>query len=171
MYSKIQEICKDNNIRIVVDTTGESLTTTLRNKPFLIKPNNHELSEIFGVEIKSKEDAVYYGKKLVALGAENVIISMGGEGAALICKLGIYHAEAPKGTVRNSVGAGDSLIGGFIAEYSKNRNIIESFRWGVSAGSATAFSLDLCTKEDVERLLDKVNITKITNNRLMEELK
>ena len=161
IYYKIQESCKDNNTNIIVDTTGEALTLALRNKPFLVKPNKDELSEIFGLEVNSKEGIAHYGRKLVALGAENVIISMGGEGAILVCEAGVYHAEAPKGTVVNSVGAGDSLIGGVIAEYSRSKNLLEAFKWGVAAGSATAFSLDLCTKEEVESLLKKVNITRI----------
>lgn len=165
IYSKIQENCSKSGIKIVIDTTGEALTSTLKNEPFLIKPNIHELEEIFGVKIKNKEDAVSYGRKLIDLGAENVIISMGGEGAILICKSGVYYAEAPKGVVKNSVGAGDSLISGFLGEYSRSSDVLEAFKWGVAAGSSTAFSLDLCTKENVEKLLNQVVITNL--NKIM----
>ncbi|KZL91096.1 1-phosphofructokinase [Clostridium magnum] len=161
IYSIIQEKCLDKKIKIVVDTTGEALTSTLRYRPFLIKPNNHELGEIFNVEISTREEIIHYAQKLRELGADNVVISMAGEGALLICKEGIYHASAPKGTVKNSVGAGDSLIAGFIARYSQTSDVIESLKWGATAGSATAFSMDLCKKEDVENLLPQVNISKL----------
>ncbi len=165
IYSEIQENCSKSGIKIVIDTTGEALTSTLKNEPFLIKPNIYELEEIFGVKIKNKEDVVSYGRKLIDLGAENVIISMGGEGAILICKSGVYYAEAPKGVVKNSVGAGDSLISGFLGEYSRSLDVLEAFKWGVAAGSSTAFSLDLCTKENVEKLLNQVVITNL--NKIM----
>lgn len=161
IYAQIQEKLMNNKAKVIVDTTGEALTATLKYKPFLIKPNNHELSEIFGVEIVTQEDIIVYAKKLLEMGAENVIISMAGEGALLICGEGVYHAKAPKGEVKNSVGAGDSLIGGFLANYSKSLDLTEAFRWGVASGSATAFSLDLCTKDEVEKLLVQIKVTKL----------
>jgi len=161
IYSLIQEKCLDKEVKIVVDTTGEALTLTLKYRPFLIKPNNHELGEIFNVEINTKEEIIHYAQKLREMGAENVVISMAGEGALLICSEGIYHASAPKGTVKNSVGAGDSLIAGFIARYSQTSDVIESLKWGATSGSATAFSMDLCKKEAVENLLPEVNISKL----------
>lgn len=161
IYSLIQEKCVNKKVKIVVDTTGEALTSTLKYRPFLIKPNNHELGEIFNVKIKSREEIIQYAQKLREMGAENVIISMAGEGALLICNEGVYHASAPKGTVKNSVGAGDSLIAGFLANYSQTSNIVEAFKWGATTGSATAFSMDLCEKEQVEELLPQVNITKL----------
>jgi 1-phosphofructokinase len=161
IYAQIQEKLMNNKAKVIVDTTGEALTATLKYKPFLIKPNNHELSEIFGVEIATQEDIIVYAKKLLEMGADNVIVSMAGEGALLICGEGVYHAQAPKGEVKNSVGAGDSLIGGFLANYSKSLNLTEAFRWGVASGSATAFSLDLCTKDEVEKLLVQIKVTKL----------
>lgn len=161
IYAQIQERLVKNKVKVIVDTTGEALTATLKHKPFLIKPNNHELSEIFGVEINTREDIVFYAKRLLDMGAENVIISMAGEGALLVCKEGVYHAAAPKGDVKNSVGAGDSLIGGFLASYSQNLDLIEAFKWGIASGSATAFSLDLCTKDEVEKLLSEIKVTKL----------
>lgn len=161
IYSQIQKKLEDNGVKIVVDTTGEALVSTLKYKPFLIKPNNHELGEIFDIEIGEKEDIIKYSQKLRDMGAQNVIISMAGEGALLICNEGVYHASAPKGIVKNSVGAGDSLVAGFIASYSKTSNIIEAFKYGVASGSATAFSMDLCRKEDVEKLLLQVGVTKL----------
>lgn len=161
IYSQIQEKVKDKEIKVIVDTTGEALISTLKHKPFLIKPNNHELGEIFDIEIHKKEDIIKYSQRLREMGAQNVIISMAGEGALLICSEGVYHASAPKGIVKNSVGAGDSLIAGFIASYSKTSNITEAFKYGVASGSATAFSMDLCKREEVEKLLVQVKITKL----------
>ena len=160
IYAQMQKRYIKNDVKVVVDTTSIGLTSTLAHKPFLIKPNNHELSEIFDVEINTTEEVMFYGKKLLEMGAENVIVSMASEGALLICNECIYHASAPKGKVKNSVGAGDSLIAGFLASYSKNQDIIEAFRWGIACGSATAFSIDLCKKEEVERLLQEVKINK-----------
>ncbi|TCO68267.1 1-phosphofructokinase [Marinisporobacter balticus] len=160
IYSKIQQKCIENKVKVVVDTTGEALIATLKHHPFLIKPNKEELGEIFDVEMNTKEEIIHYAKNLMTMGAENVIISMAGEGALLICNEGVYHGSVPKGIVKNSVGAGDSLIAGFIASYSQNLNAEEAFRWGIASGSATAFSLDLCKKEEVEKLLDQVKINK-----------
>ncbi len=161
LYAQIQKRCLKNKVKIIVDTTGEALKATLQYKPFLIKPNNHELSEIFHISLKTKEEIIYYGKKLLEMGAQNVIISMGKEGALLISSKGVYQGFAPEGIVKNSVGAGDSLIGGFLANYTQSLDIIEAFTYGVAAGSATAFSLDLCKKKDVENLLDQVKIKKL----------
>ncbi|WML35221.1 1-phosphofructokinase [Clostridium sp. OS1-26] len=161
IYSQIQEKVKNKEVKVIVDTTGEALISTLKHKPFLIKPNNHELGEIFNIEIHKKEDIIKYSQRLREMGAQNVIISMAGEGALLICSEGVYHASAPKGIVKNSVGAGDSLIAGFLASYSKTYNITEAFKYGVASGSATAFSMDLCKREEVEKLLVQVKITKL----------
>jgi len=161
IYAQIQERCNDKNVKVLVDTTGEALTCTLKHNPFLIKPNNHELADIFNIEINNKDDVIKYGRKLIDLGAENVIVSMAAKGAMLICSEGVYHAEAPRGQVKNSVGAGDSLIGGFLAKYSQSYDVVEAFKWGIASGSATAFSLDLCKKQDVEKLLDEVKIKKL----------
>jgi 1-phosphofructokinase len=161
IYSLIQEKCSNKKVKIVVDTTGEALTSTLKYNPLLIKPNNHELGEIFNVEIKNREEIIHYAQKLREMGAENVVISMAGEGALLICSEGVYHASAPKGIVKNSVGAGDSLVAGFLANYSQTLNIVEAFRCGAASGSATAFSMDLCEKEYVEKLLPEVKVIKL----------
>ncbi|WP_066501767.1 1-phosphofructokinase [Abyssisolibacter fermentans] len=160
-YSQVQKICLKNKVKVVVDTTGDALISTLKYNPFLIKPNKYELSEIFDTEIVNKEEIIYYAEKLIQMGARNVIISMAGEGALLICDEGVYHAKVPQDIVKNSVGAGDSLIGGFLANYINTSDIIEAFKWGVTCGSATAFSDDLCKKHDVEKLLDEIEISKI----------
>ncbi|MDP4178626.1 MAG: 1-phosphofructokinase [Bacillota bacterium] len=161
VYAIIQERCSDKDIKFVIDTTGNALICTLINKPFLIKPNKQELSELFEVDIKNKEDIVFYGRKLIGMGAQNVIVSNGGEGAILICKQGSYNASPAKGIIKNSVGAGDSMVAGFIANFTKTNDILEAFKWGAAAGGATAFSLDLCTKNEVTALIDEIIITKI----------
>lgn len=161
IYARMQQRCKNKNVKFIVDTTGEALLSTLKNKPFLVKPNKQELGEIFGVSIKKREEVIDYGMQLLHMGAENVIVSMAAEGALLICSEGVYHASAPKGKVKNSVGAGDSMIGGLLAYLSKDSNLIEAFRWGVATGSATAFSLDLCSEKYVRELISRVEVSKL----------
>lgn len=161
IYSNIQQHCKKKNVKIVIDTTGEALISTIKNNPFLVKPNHHELGDIFNVEINNRKEAIKYCKKLLDLGAENIIVSMGGEGAVLVSKEGVYYGKPPNGKVKNSVGAGDSLIAGFLANYSQTDDIVEAFKWGIAAGSATAFSKDLCTEDEVEKLVKEINLEKI----------
>lgn len=161
IYTVIQKKCLKNNVRVIVDTTGKALISTLEYKPFLIKPNKSELSEIFNNEINNKEDIICYAEKLIKKGAQNVITSMADEGAILVSDEGAFHAKAPKGIAKNSVGAGDSLIGGFLSNYTYTSNIIEAFKWGVACGSATAFSNDLCKKQDVEKLINEIEIFRL----------
>ena len=124
--------------------------------PFLIKPNNHELGEIFGVTITDKDDVVKYAKKLKERGARNVLISMAGDGAVLVTEDGQeFRAEAPKGELKNSVGAGDSMVAGFLAGYLSTGSYADAFKMGVCTGSASAFSEELATKEEVEGLYVK----------------
>ena len=154
IYMDIMKHLEGKNIRIVVDATKDLLVNVLAYKPFLIKPNNHELGEIFGVEISDKDDVVMYAKKLQEKGARNVLVSMAGDGAVLVTEDGQeFRAEAPKGKVVNSVGAGDSMVAGFIAGYLSTKEYIEAFKMGVCTGSASAFSEELATKAEVEELL------------------
>lgn len=158
IYSEIMEFLKDKGIEIVVDATGELLLNVLKNKPFLIKPNNHELAEMFHVKLSNIDDIVKYAKKLQEMGAKNVLISMAGDGALFICENGkVYKSNAPKGVVKNSVGAGDSMVAGFVAGYYNTKDYVYAFKMGVSTGSASAFSEDLATKEEVEELYKTVN--------------
>ncbi|EGT0000489.1 1-phosphofructokinase [Clostridium perfringens] len=160
LYLQIQKRVSKKNVKVVVDTSGKALLEAIRNKPFLIKPNNHEIEEIFDVKINSEKELIKYGKDLVSLGAENVIISMAGDGALLITKDGVFKGNAPKGEVKNSVGAGDSLVGGFLAKYVETKDLITSFKNGIASGSASAFSLDLALAEDVNKLLPIIKIEK-----------
>lgn len=153
LYQNIMERLKGRNIRIVVDATKDLLLNVLKEKPFLIKPNIHELAEMFGVRIDSFFDALPYAKKLKEMGAVNVIISMGKDGAFMIDEnSNIHQMAAPKGKLVNSVGAGDSLVAGFIHQYLKTHDYEDAFHYGVCTGSASAFSMNLATKEEVERL-------------------
>ncbi|MBD8070643.1 1-phosphofructokinase [Bacillus sp. PS06] len=161
LYTQLSKIAVSRGAKVVVDISGKVLLDIVEQGPFFIKPNHHELGELFDVTIETAEEAIPYGKKLLELGAENVAISMAGKGALLITKDGVYQATVPKGTVKNSVGAGDSLVAGFLGAYSQNPDLVEAFRHGVASGSATAFALDLCTKEDVDRLKPEVDIKQI----------
>lgn len=155
IYYDILKTLDKKGIKAVVDTTGDLLLNVLKYHPFLIKPNIHELSELFSTEIKTKEEVVQYGLKLQDMGAQNVIVSMAGDGAVFICENGeIYKSEAPKGVVKNSVGAGDSMVAGFLAGFCKTKDFAKAFKMGVCTGSASAFSEDLATKEQVRQVMD-----------------
>lgn len=154
IYMDIMKYLDGRGISIAVDATKDLLVKVLPYHPFVIKPNNHELGEIFHTEITSKDDVVIYAKKLQDLGARNVLVSMAGDGAVLVTENSeVFRASAPRGVLRNSVGAGDSMVAGFIAGYLRNRDYREAFRMGVCTGSASAFSDELATKEEVEALL------------------
>ena len=158
MYSDIMDYLKEKNLKIVVDATRDLLVNVLKYHPFLIKPNNHELGEIFGVTLSKKEEVIPYAKKIQEMGARNVLISMAGEGAVLVTETGeIYQSNPPKGKVKNSVGAGDSMVAGFLAGYLHSGNYEEAFYMGVCTGSASAFSDNLATKEEVKELLKQFN--------------
>lgn len=150
--------CEKKGVRFVLDTSGPALKQLLKASVFLVKPNQYELGELFGVEISSVSDAFYYARRLVEEGTENVIVSMGGDGALLVTKDFALIAKAPAGTVVNTVGSGDSLVAGFIGCYSLTEDSYQAFRTGVASGSATAFRSDLCQVEDVEKLLGQVEI-------------
>lgn len=157
IYEKIMNDFGDRGVKFIVDTTGESLLKVLKYKPFLIKPNHHELAELFNVKINSEEEIIEYGRKLQEMGAENVLISMAGDGAILIKNNGqAIYSEVPKGVLKNSVGAGDSMVAGFIAGYSKEEKLEDGFIMGVATGSASAFSEGLATKDKVEELLEQL---------------
>ena len=158
IYEKILKRLEHKKVKVVVDATKDLLMNVLKYHPFLIKPNNHELGEMFGVTLRTKDEIINYAKKLKDLGARNVLVSMAGEGAILVsCDGSVYESAAPKGRVINSVGAGDSMVAGFIAGYLKNKNMKEAFLMGVAAGSASAFSPYLATKEEVNVLLKDLN--------------
>ena len=157
IYERIMKRLQEKDVKFIVDTTGESLLKVLKYNPFLIKPNHHELGELFGVKLNSKEEVIEYAKKLKDMGAQNVIISMAGDGAVLIdSNGGVTTSNVPKGIVKNSVGAGDSMVAGFIAGYLNSEKIEDGFKLGVATGSASAFSEGLATKDYVYELLEQV---------------
>ncbi|MGL5677348.1 MAG: 1-phosphofructokinase [Cellulosilyticaceae bacterium] len=159
IYKDIMISLKDKGIEIVVDATKELLMNVLPMGPFLIKPNHHELGELFGVKITTQDEVVVYAKKLQELGARNVLISMAGDGAILVTEDGCEMRHGGlRGTVKNSVGAGDSMVAGFVAGYTLHKDYKEAFKMGIATGSASAFSEDLATKEEVEALLAKIVI-------------
>ncbi len=154
MYMDIMKYLEGRGIDIAVDATRKLLMNVLPYGPFLIKPNNHELGEIFGVTLTDKDEIITYAKKLQEMGARNVLISMAGDGAVLVAENGeTYKAESPKGKLVNSVGAGDSMVAGFISGYKETGSYKEALRKGLCTGSASAFSEELATKEEVEELI------------------
>ena len=156
IYEKICRIVKKQNVKIVVDATKNLLVQALKYNPFLIKPNNEELGEIFGVEIHTKEDAYVYGKKLKEMGAQNVLVSMGKIGAALIDEAGQeYFIKSPEGKRVNTVGSGDSMVAGFIAGCEK-KGYEYALKLGTAAGGATAFSDGLAKKDLIYSLLEQL---------------
>ncbi|OJG88564.1 1-phosphofructokinase family hexose kinase [Enterococcus silesiacus] len=160
-YEELIQIIKDKEADFVIDTTGKDLLNALPQKPLLIKPNNHELAELFGVEFQTMEDILPFGERLLEDGAQHVIISMAGDGALLFTKNGIYRSNVLKRPLKNSVGAGDSMIAGFVGTFAKNNDPIEAFKWGVACGSATAFSDDLASTDLINELISEVEIEKI----------
>lgn len=150
IYCEIMDYLKDKKLNIVVDATKDLLVNVLKYKPFLVKPNNHEIGEIFGVELKTRSEVVPYAKKMQEMGAKNVLVSMAGEGAVFIGENGeVYESEAPKGKLVNSTGAGDSMVAGFLAGYMEKQDFMYALKMGLSAGSASAFSENLATKEEI----------------------
>jgi len=157
IYENIMNSLLDTGVEFIVDATKDLLLKVLKYKPFLIKPNHHELAEMFQVELKNDEDIIKYGKKLQEMGAKNVLISMAGDGAILIPENGeAIKREVPKGVLKNSVGAGDSMVAGFLCGYLKNNDIDEAFKMGIATGSASAFSDNLATEEEVYNLLKQI---------------
>ena len=157
IYSDILKALDGRGIRFAVDATKELLLNVLAYHPFLIKPNNHELGELFDVIIEKKEQVEPYARKLQEMGAKNVLVSMAGEGAVLLDEHGkIYLLDAPKGTLVNAVGAGDSMVAGFIAGWDEKEDYEHAFKMAVCAGSASAFSELYATKEEVEQLYQQM---------------
>lgn len=158
IYKQMMKDFKNKGIEFVVDATKDLLLNVLDYNPFLIKPNHHELGELFGVTIKTQDEVVSYAKKLQEKGAQHVLVSMAGDGAVLVTADGqIMKHTGLKGQVKNSVGAGDSMVAGFLAGYTQTDSLEEAFKMGIATGSATAFSDELATKEEVEVLLKELN--------------
>jgi len=159
IYKDIMDMLKDKGVQIVVDATSRLLTNVLEYKPFFIKPNQHELGDIFNVTLNTQEEVIPYALELKKMGAVNVCVSMGGKGAILVADDGnVYKAKAPDGILKNSVGAGDSLVAGFLSGWIEKKDYEYAFRKGVATGSASAFSERLATNGEVNGLIGKVTI-------------
>lgn len=156
VYERMLERISRKDVKIVVDATKQLLVNSLKYKPFLIKPNRQELSEIFGTEVKTEDDIEKYAKELQKMGAKNVLISLGGEGAMLIDENGEKHkAGVLKEKVINTVGSGDSMVAGFVAGYEKEHSYPYALKLGSVCGNATAFLSGLATREKIDELLVK----------------
>ena len=142
---------------------GEALKKTLPSHPLVVKPNNHELADYYHTTFNSQADIIAAGQRMLAEGAQHVLISMAGDGGLLITKDAVYFSPAPKGQVINSVGAGDSMIGGFVGTFAKTHDAVESFRYGLACGSATAFSEDIATRAKIDEILPLINIEKLAH--------
>ncbi|MCC0642713.1 MULTISPECIES: 1-phosphofructokinase [unclassified Clostridioides] len=159
LYENIMSRLEEKNIKIVVDATKNLLLNVLKYKPFLIKPNNDELEEMFDVKLNSNEDIVKYAKKLKEMGAENVLVSMGKDGALLITEDNeVFISDVPKGAVKNSAGAGDSMVAGFISGYLSTGEYDYALKLGAASGSATAFSYDLAERKCIDKLVNEISV-------------
>ena len=162
-YVEIAKLCHARGVKLVLDTTKDLLLACLPYHPFMIKPNLHELEELFGVTIQTKEEMLNYAFQLREKGARNVLISCGGEGAFLVSETGqVFTSNTPKGMLINSVGAGDSMLAGFMAKFFETNDYRMSLKQGAASGSATAFSVGIATRELIEELIPQIEITEIS---------
>lgn len=160
-YEKLIRKVKAQGAEFAVDIDERKLLDTLPMKPIIVKPNREELEEIFSVSFEKREDIIPYGKKLLALGAQQAMVSMAGDGALLFTADKTYFAAPAKGTVKNSVGAGDSTVAGFLAEWTRTKDSLAAFRQGVACGTAKAFSEDMPTSDFITECLEQIKITEI----------
>ncbi|USG65923.1 1-phosphofructokinase [Brevibacillus ruminantium] len=161
VYQSIMKRLGPRGVRIFLDASGKALADGLAEKPFLIKPNHHELGELFGVEITTHEEAVTYGKKALEAGAQHVIVSMAEQGAVFVSRDGVYVARIPKQPPVNSIGAGDSMVAGFLYGFTRGMSSEEAFRFAVAAGSSTALSEGFCTHEKIREISPKITVTTV----------
>ena len=153
-YADIMRALADTGVRFAVDAEGEALQEALKAHPFVVKPNLRELCSVFGTEIETWWDALPYGRQMIEMGAQNVLLSLGADGALLFNhEQRIWHLSAPHGEVKNAVGSGDSMLGGFLAGCASGRDLTEALRMGIAAGSATAFSEWIATRSRMDNLL------------------
>lgn len=161
IYKDLIGLTRKTGAQVACDFEGQTLLDSLEFQPLLVKPNNHELGDIFGVKLSNLSDIETYARQLLSKGAQHVIISMAGDGALLVTQDGSYFAKPIKGNVKNSVGAGDSMVAGFIGEFVQSQNAVEAFKWGVACGTATTFSDDLATADFIKQTYEKVEVEKI----------
>ncbi|MCG1008920.1 1-phosphofructokinase [Salinicoccus sp. ID82-1] len=159
LYETLAKLLHDRNIEFTIDAEGAKLTSTLQYGPYLIKPNQFELEGITGRSLSTTSEMVEAARSLLDRGAKNILLTLGKDGALFISRDYEYFVPSPKGTLKNSVGAGDSTVAGFISR--KGSSIREQLKYAIACGSATAFSDDLATREDIEVLLDKIEVQSI----------
>lgn len=160
VYKELIPLVRKSGAQVVCDFEGQPLLDALANNPLLVKPNNHELEAIFGVPLNSLNDVETYARRILEMGAQHVLISMAGDGALLVTEEATYFAKPIKGQVKNSVGAGDSMVAGFTGEFVKSKDPVEALKWGVACGTATAFSDDLATIAFIKETYHKVEVEK-----------
>ncbi|MGT2948032.1 1-phosphofructokinase [Streptococcus devriesei] len=160
IYKRLIPLVRQTGAQIVCDFEGQTLLDALAYQPLLVKPNNHELEAIFNVSLQGLDDIEKYAREILAKGAQNVIISMAGDGALLVTPDAAYFAKPIKGQIKNSVGAGDSMVAGFTGEFVKTADPVEALKWGVACGTATAFSDDLASIELIKETYKKVEVEK-----------
>lgn len=161
LYAEIAKVCRDKKIEFVMDTTGDYLEQVLKYQPLLVKPNLYELESFFKKSIQSDEDIIHYGKKLIESGAKHVIVSLGKSGSYLITKDKVYRANPITGVVKNTVGAGDSMVAGFIYGYKKHLDLNESYKYAVAAATATTFGSEIMDLEAFNTYYNQVHIEEI----------
>lgn len=161
VYKELISLTRQTGAQVVCDFEGQTLIDSLEFQPLLVKPNNHELGDVFGMKLENLDEIEKYAREILAKGAQHVIISMAGDGALLVTKDGAYFAKPIKGIVKNSVGAGDSMVAGFTGEFVRSGNAVEAFKWGVACGTATTFSDDLATAAFINETYEKVEVEKI----------
>ncbi|MGC6769204.1 1-phosphofructokinase [Enterococcus sp. LJL51] len=160
-YGELIALIKQCNAQFVIDTTGADLKNALPHKPLLVKPNNHELAELYQTSFQTVDDILPYGKSLLKTGAQYAIVSMAGDGALLFTNQAVYRSNILKRPLKNSVGAGDSMIAGFVGKFVETNDPVEAFKWSVASGSATAFSDDLASGDFINELLHEVEIEQL----------
>ena len=161
VYKRLIGLTRKTGAQVVCDFEGQTLLDSLEFEPLLVKPNNHELGDIFGVKLESLDQIESYARQILDKGAQHVIISMAGDGALLVTREGAYFAKPIKGNVKNSVGAGDSMVAGFTGEFVRSGDVIQAFKWGVACGKAPTFSDDLATADYIKEIYEKVEVEKI----------
>lgn len=160
-YANIMKRLANKNIRIIVDSTKDLLSNTFNENPFLIKPNKDEIEDLLHITINSDDDLLSAAQTIQKMGVRNVLVSLGSKGAFLLDEDGqSYRANAPQGQLINSVGAGDSMVAGFLYGYSIKQDYADAFKYGVATGSASAFSTKLATLDEIENLIQQVTINK-----------
>lgn len=160
VYKTLIPLVRERGAQVVCDFEGQTLLDSLAYQPLLVKPNNHELESIFGVELNGLDDVERYAREILNKGAQNVIVSMAGDGALLVTQEAAYFAKPIKGQVKNSVGAGDSMVAGFTGSLVKTGDPIEALKWGVACGTATAFSDDLADADFINHIYNQVEVEK-----------